>query len=130
MSLEGMHAVVTGAASGIGRASAVRLARDGADIAVLDINEEGLAGTAELIRAEGRKCVTVGVDLLERSQITKAFDVVKSSLGHVHVLHNNAGGSTNTRLRTFPKSGYEQWDSIVTLNLRQATDCSREVFRR
>ncbi len=127
MSLKGMNAVVTGAASGIGRASAIRLAQDGADVAVLDIDAGGLEATAETVRGEGRRCATVPVDLLEREQIREAFARVRSDLGEVQILHNNAGGSTQTRLRTFPKSGYEQWDHMVTLNLRQATDCCREV---
>lgn len=128
MSLEGMNAVVTGAASGIGRACAIRLARDGADVAVLDIEEAGLAETAKLVEAEGRRAVPVGVDLLDRGAIAQAFADVKSRLGEVTILHNNAGGSVRKDIRTFPKSDYDQWDYMVTLNLRQATDCTREVL--
>ena len=127
LSLEGQVAVVTGSASGIGRASAVRLARDGADVAVLDIDAEGLGETSELVQAEGRRCLKVTVDLLERDAIREAFARVKSDLGAVSVLHNNAGGSRMKGLRTFAKAGVDQWDYITGLNLRQVADCSREV---
>ncbi|MEM9517126.1 MAG: SDR family oxidoreductase [Actinomycetota bacterium] len=127
MSLDGSVAVVTGGASGIGRASALRLAADGADVAVLDLNEEGLAETTALIEATGQRCVAVAVDLLDRQQITAAFAAVKTDLGPVTILHNNAGGSLRTNLRTFAKSDHDQWDYMTGLNLRQAVDCTREV---
>ena len=77
MSLEGMNAVVTGSAGGIGRACAVRLAQDGADLAVLDIDGDGLAETAKLVEATGRRCLPVTLDLLDRDAIAAAFDRVK-----------------------------------------------------
>ena len=129
MSLEGMNAVVTGSASGIGRASAIRLAQDGADVALMDINAEGLEVTRKLVEKTGRRCLPVTVDLLDREAIRSAFDTVKSELGHIAILHNNAGGSRRQGIRTFPKSDYDQWDYMLTLNLRQAADCTREVIR-
>ena len=125
MSLDGMNAIVTGAASGIGRASAVRLAQDGANVAVLDIDEAGLAETARRVEQAGRRCVPVRVDLLSRDDIRAAFSTVRDGLGVVQILHNNAGGSLRDDIRTFPKSNDEQWDYMVTLNLRQAVDCAR-----
>ncbi len=128
MSLEDMNAVVTGAASGIGRASAIRLAQDGADVAVLDLNEQGLAETAKSIEALGRRCLPVRVDLLDRDDIVAAFETVRSDLGPIAILHNNAGGSLRKDIRTFPSSDSDQWDYMVTLNLRQAVDCTRRVL--
>ncbi len=127
MSLEGMNAVVTGAASGIGRACAVRLGQDGADVAVLDIDAEGLAETAKQVEGVGRRCLPVTVDLLEREAIAAAFDRVKSELGPVAILHNNAGGSRRRDIRTFRKSGSDQWDYMLGLNLGQVADCTRQV---
>ena len=127
MSLAGNNAVVTGAASGIGRACAVRLAQDGADVAVLDVNEEGLAETRTLVEATGRRCLPVTVDLLDRGAIVAAFDRVKAELGAVAVLHNNAGGSGLADIRTFRRADADQWDHMLGLNLRQVADCTRQV---
>ncbi len=122
-----MNAVVTGAASGIGRACAVRLARDGADVAVLDIDEAGLAETARQVEAASRRCLPVAVDLLDRSAIASAFERVRSELGRVSVLHNNAGGSQRRDIRTFRRSESDQWDYMLGLNLGQVADCTRCV---
>ncbi|MEM7413122.1 MAG: SDR family NAD(P)-dependent oxidoreductase [Myxococcota bacterium] len=125
--LEGKTAVVTGAAGGIGRASAVRLAQDGADVAILDIDRAGLEETAQKVEATGRRCVTVTVDLLDRSAITAAFEQVRQELGPVDVLHNNAGGSARGETRSFTRAGPETWDAVVDLNLRATADCTRAV---
>ena len=128
MSLQGMNAVVTGAASGIGRACAVRLAQDGAHVAVFDIDEEGLGETARLVEETGSHCLPVAFDLLDRSAIASAFERVKSELGPISVLHNNAGGSREASIRTFRKSEHDQWDYMLGLNLRQVADCTRHVI--
>ncbi len=128
MSLEGKVAVVTGSASGIGRASAIRLAEDGADVAVFDVNEAGLSETCTAIEALGRRCLAIKVNLLDRDEITAAFARVVSELGPVDVLHNNAGGPYRGRTRGFIKAEAEQWDEVLTLNLRSAADCTREVI--
>ncbi|MEM9564932.1 MAG: SDR family NAD(P)-dependent oxidoreductase [Actinomycetota bacterium] len=128
MSLDGMRAVVTGSASGIGRACAVRLAEDGADVAVFDIDEAGLAETAALVEETGRRCLPVTVDLLDRAAIAEAFDRVNADLGPIAVLHSNAGGTAGERVRTFAKSDDRQWDTMTTLNLGQNIDCVRQVI--
>lgn len=127
MSLEGKVAVVTGAASGIGRACAIRLARDGADVAVLDVNRDRLEETVRLVESTGRRCLLVVVDLLEREDTRRAFARIREELGTVDVLHNNAGGSLRGDLASFSKSTAEQWDYFIALNLTAAADCSREV---
>lgn len=128
MELEGKVAVVTGAASGIGRAAAVRLAQDGADIAILDVNEAGLEETKDLVEAEGRKCMMLSVDLLDRDAIKGAFDQIRQEMGFIEILHNNAGGGARSGSRTFPNAEAEQWDEVLTLNLRAVADCTREVI--
>ncbi len=76
----------------------------------------------------GRRSLPVRLDLLERDEIREAFDTVQKNLGAITILHNNAGGSLREGIRTFPKSDHEQWDYMVTLNLRQAVDCTRRVL--
>ncbi len=128
MSLEGKVAVVTGSASGIGRASAIRLAEDGADVALIDLNEAGLAETKAAIDSLGRRCSAVPTNLLKREDITAAFARIVSELGDVDILHNNAGGPYRGRTRGFLKADAEQWDEVIDLNLRSAADCTREVI--
>jgi NAD(P)-dependent dehydrogenase (short-subunit alcohol dehydrogenase family) len=129
MSLEGMNAVITGSASGIGRACAMRLAQGGADIAILDINGERLVETARLVDEVGRRCLPVTVDLLDHESVAVAFGKVKSELGPIAILHNNAGGSLRRDIRTFPKSDSNQWDCMLGLNLRQVADCTRPPIK-
>ena len=128
MSLDGKIAVVTGSAGGIGRACAIRLARDGADIGVLDLKEEALAETKALVEKEGRRCEAIAVDLLDRDATASAFDRLRNALGFLEILHNNAGGAAGGMPRTFPKADFAQWDAYLDLNLRVAADCTRLVL--
>ena len=127
-SLNDHVAVITGAASGIGRASAVRLAQDGADVAVVDLNPDGLRETQLLVEAHGTRCLPVEADLLSRSSIHAAFRTIEQELGPVDVLHNNAGGPARSGTRSFPNADEEQWDEVIALNLRSVADCTREVI--
>ena len=127
--LTGKIALVTGSASGIGRASAIRLAEDGADIALLDINREGIEETAQIIRAIGRHTLAVVTDLLDRDSIDQAFSHIRTELGAIDILHNNAGGSTHYKdKRGFVNATSDQWDQIVGLNLRAVADCTRAAI--
>jgi len=128
MSLEGKVAVVTGSATGIGRACAVRLAQDGADVGLLDLNAEGLAETRAAVEAEGRRCEAMAVDLTDRDALFAAFESLRASLGFLEILHNNAGGAAGVRPKPFAESDPEQFDRFVALNLRAAADCSRLVL--
>ncbi len=126
-SLEGQIAVVTGAAHGIGRASALRLANQGADVAIMDIDTKGLDVTAHKVREAGQRCLTVETDLLDRQAIRDAFARIKADLGPVDILHNNAGQSSREKSRSFWESDDEQWAFILDLNLMATVYCAREV---
>ena len=127
--LTGKIALVTGSASGIGRASAIRLAHDGADVALLDINGRGIEETAEEIRALGRNALPIATDLLDRDSIDQALTQIRQELGAIGILHNNAGGSTHYKdKRGFVNASSDQWDQIVGLNLRAVADCTRATI--
>lgn len=127
--LTGKIAIVTGSASGIGRASAIRLARDGADIALIDINLEGIEETAQQIGAIGRRALPIVTDLLDRESIDQGFAQIRKELGNIDILHNNAGGSTHYKdKRGFVNASADQWDQIVGLNLRSVADCTRAAI--
>lgn len=85
-------AVVTGAAQGIGRATALALARFGAHVAVCDRKADGLADTAAEVERAGRQAITGELDVREPEAVDRFLEQVESAFGHVDVLVNNAGG--------------------------------------
>ncbi len=89
--LEGRVAVVTGAASGIGRATSALLARKGCHLALVDLNEDGLAETAALVRAADRKVSIHLADVADKERMRALPEEVIREHGHVHLLMNNAG---------------------------------------
>ncbi|AKE88081.1 MULTISPECIES: acetoin reductase [Rhodococcus] len=91
MSIEGKVALVTGAGQGIGRAIALRLATDGADIALLDVDGGKLAAVEDEVRAAGSKAISVVADVTDREQIRAAVDRTETELGGFDIIVNNAG---------------------------------------
>jgi meso-butanediol dehydrogenase/(S,S)-butanediol dehydrogenase/diacetyl reductase len=91
MSIIGKVALVTGSGQGIGRGIALRLARDGADIALVDVNEVTLAEVAKEIESLGRKVTVFVADVSERSQVYAAVDHAANQLHGLDVMVNNAG---------------------------------------
>ncbi|MFD4248342.1 acetoin reductase [Amycolatopsis thermoflava] len=84
-------ALVTGAAQGIGRAIALRLAADGADVALVDLNEDKLAGVAGEVAALGRKSTTIVANVSDRAQVHAAVAQAREDLGSLEIVVNNAG---------------------------------------
>jgi len=89
--LLGKLSIVTGSAMGIGKEVALRLARDGSDIAVVDIEKEGAQKTVEEIRAMGRKSLFFGVDVARWDQVKAMVDEILKNFNKVDILVNNAG---------------------------------------
>ena len=90
--LEGRAAIVTGGDSGIGRAVSVLFAREGADVAMVYLDEdEDAAETARMVESEGRRCVTLPCDLREEANCRQAVERAAGELGHLEVLVNHAG---------------------------------------
>ncbi len=92
VSLDGKVALVTGAAQGIGAATASTLARFGADLAICDRNTDGMASTASDVREVGRRCVTGTIDVRDGDAVQTWLAEVTATFGTVDVLVNNAGG--------------------------------------
>lgn len=91
MSIEGKVALVTGAGQGIGRGIALRLAKDGADIAIADLNEEKMRAVADEVRALGRKATIFKADVTKRDDVYAAIDHAEKELGGFDIIVNNAG---------------------------------------
>lgn len=92
--LEGKTAIVTGGASGIGKASAQLFAAAGANIAILDIGDEAGRALAVEIEGAGGKAMFIRTDVTSEDSVASAFDAALSRYGRIDILHNNAGGSS------------------------------------
>jgi len=113
MSFKDKIAIVTGAASGIGRATAETLAQDGATVVVADINREGGEAAAAAIRSKGQKAEFMQVDLTSESSVTAFVEAVQLKFGVVDVLVNGAGwGAT----KPFWEGTPDFWDKLIALN--------------
>ncbi|WP_372345715.1 3-oxoacyl-ACP reductase FabG [Streptomyces sp. KL116D] len=115
-------AIVTGAARGLGAATARRLARDGYAVAVLDLDEAACADTVAAVEKEGGRALAVGVDVADADQVTAAVRRVADELGAPLVLVNNAG---ITRDNLLFKMTEQDWDSVLGVHLRGAFLMSR-----
>jgi 3-oxoacyl-[acyl-carrier protein] reductase len=110
-------AVVTGAARGIGAATAQRLAVDGYAVAVLDLDEAATKGTVEAIEAAGGRALGVGADVGDAEQVQSAVDRIAAELGPPVVLVNNAGVTRDNMLFKMTET---DWDLVMNVHLRGA----------
>src|SRR3712207_9186014 len=89
--LSGRTAVVTGSARGIGAAEAIRLAQEGANVAVLDLSAEACQETVEAVEAAGSEAIAIACDVSSAQQVEKAFEEIANRFGRIDILVNNAG---------------------------------------
>jgi sorbitol-6-phosphate 2-dehydrogenase len=123
--LENRKAVVTGSAQGIGLALAERMAAEGADVALLDMNEAGAAAAAADIAAKtGRKAVAVAVNVTDEASVEAAMKAASEKLGGLDILVNNAGVLKSHFLPDFPK---KDWDFVLGVNLTGAFLCVKHA---
>lgn len=113
--MAGKVALITGAGRGMGRVHAVRLAREGADIIALDLAEDALAGTAEQVRAQGRRVVTAVADVRDPAAMTAGVEAGVAELGRLDTIIANAGVTENVGPSwTIDEN---QWERSMSINL-------------
>ncbi|KQR80251.1 glucose 1-dehydrogenase [Sphingomonas sp. Leaf343] len=116
-------ALVTGAGSGIGRATAVAFAREGARVAILDRTEAALHDTAQVIRSAGGEPLTLACDVARPEQVEAAIDRVVATFGRLDIAFNNAG--VENEAAPVAEIALEEWDRILNINLRGTFVCMK-----
>jgi 2-hydroxycyclohexanecarboxyl-CoA dehydrogenase len=125
--LNGKVAIVTGAAQGIGRAIASRLADEGARVALADIQLESTERAAEEIRAGGASAIAVALDVTRLDDAVAAADRVERELGPIDILVNNAGWDV---LMPFVETTPDLWDKVISINYRGVLNCCKAIAPR
>jgi NAD(P)-dependent dehydrogenase (short-subunit alcohol dehydrogenase family) len=126
MQLEGLVALVTGAGKGIGRAIAEAYAREGADLALADIDPAALAEVAETLSGSGRDIITIEADLGDVSSIDSMVTQVVEHFGRIDVLVNNAGVTRKAFIMDITE---EDWDRIHRVNAKGVFFAMQRVAR-
>jgi NAD(P)-dependent dehydrogenase (short-subunit alcohol dehydrogenase family) len=113
----GRIAVVSGAANGIGRASALRFAREGADLVVVDREGDALLAVAREIEAAGRQVLPITADWTDQRAVAEAFAAIHRRFGRIDVLFNNVGQSARERASEFHASEEATWRFVIEVSL-------------
>ncbi|HKZ04370.1 MAG TPA: 3-oxoacyl-ACP reductase family protein [Methylomirabilota bacterium] len=121
----GKVAIVTGAASGLGRGIAQALAAEGARVAVVDLNEAGAKETVEVVVKAGGEAAAWRADISDKTRIDAVVGDVAARWGGVHILVNNAGLD---KVGPFLQSPESDWDLILRVNLKGPIVCTRAVL--
>ncbi|RQW83279.1 MAG: 3-oxoacyl-[acyl-carrier-protein] reductase [Geobacter sp.] len=126
MSLTGKKALITGASRGIGKAVALKLAAEGADVIVTATSLDRAKQTADQIALLGRRAIPVKVDVGVASEVEALFQLVVEEFGSLDILVNNAG---ITRDGLLMRMKDEDWDSVLDVNLKGTFLCTREAIK-
>jgi len=125
MELHGQVAIVTGGGRGIGRATALELARMGADIVIAELDAGGADKTAAMVRDLGRRPLVVPTDVTRRADLAAMVERARADLGRIDVLVNNAG---IYRAAATLDVTEEHWDAVMTINARAVFFASQAVL--
>lgn len=124
MRLKGKVSIITGGASGIGKATVLKFAQEGAIVIVCDLNQEAIDATVNEVKAAGGEAVGYIVNVTNKSQINDMVGDVKARFGRIDVLVNNAGIVQDAQLT---KMTDEQFDLVIDINLRGVYNCAKAV---
>ncbi len=122
---EGKTVVVTGGGGGIGGATCRRFAREGAKVAIYDLNPEAAEKVAAQIREQGGQAMALRCDISDRASVDAAVEATLAELGPIDVLVNNAGWDV---FKPFTKTEPAQWDKLIAINLTGALHMHHAVL--
>ena len=126
MQLANQVALITGGARGIGKEIAALFAKEGADLALFDVNPQTLEQTAAELRALGRRAEGLVVDVTSAAAVDEAVLKVLDKLGKIDILVNNAGITQDGLLVRMDEA---QWDRVLDINLKGSFLCTRAVAK-
>jgi 3-oxoacyl-(acyl-carrier-protein) reductase len=126
MTLENKIALITGAGQGIGKATALLLAEEGADIIVNDVAVNAADATAREIEKLGRRTLVHAADVAVRQQVEEMFALINAEFGRIDILVNNAGITRDGFLLNLTE---EQWDLVMDVNLKGVFNCTQLAAR-
>ena len=126
MKLKGLNAFITGAAQGIGKAIAVGMANEGANVAIADTNIEKAETASHEIEAMGVKGLAIKLDVSKQSEVASAFEAFIKKFGRLDILVNNAG---ITRDALVLRMKDDDWDTVMDINLKGTFLCSKEAVK-
>ncbi len=125
MKLENKISIVTGAASGIGKATAILFGEEGSTVVAADIDIDGARETVNVMRENGCKAYPRKVDLSDIVDIQSMVSEIIEKFGGIHILVNNAGVFSKVQI---PDMTEKEWDRVMNINLKGAFFLSKEVF--
>ena len=126
--LQNKVALITGSGSGIGRATAILFAKEGAKVVVNDVSEKGGEETVRLIHEAGGEGLYIKTNVMIASEIKAMVDQAIKKYGKIDILHNNVGGWQREQRDTVTEDSEAEWDKLINLNLRGTFLVSKEVI--
>lgn len=127
MKLENQVAIITGGGRGIGRATALAFAREGADVVLAARTVSEIEAVAAEVRALGRRALAIPTDVTQKSQVNAMVKQTYEAFGKVDILVNNSGVAIHNPI---PKIREEDWDANIAVNLKGVFLCTQAVFSR
>jgi 3-oxoacyl-[acyl-carrier protein] reductase len=124
MKLKNRGAVITGAARGIGKAIALTLVREGAKVALIDVEKERIEALKEEIGKMGGQAIAIFCNITKNSEVKAMVDRVQRTFGRIDILVNNAGIIRRGTIETVTE---EDWDRVIEVNLKGTFNCSQSV---